>query len=112
VGLPSSLILVGEPDLWHVSSKAVPNGALAWSLDQNVTARVNKYHYGTTIAVPWRPHDPEIASRSRYLDQAGDWRVNSAWSSIVHKVNNLGRVTFRASNAEAPSAGRQNRTRT
>jgi hypothetical protein len=69
------------------STKAVANGALAWYLDNSVSARINKYHYGTEISTPWISSDPEINSRPRITDASGELVVTGAWSSIVAQVN-------------------------
>jgi hypothetical protein len=71
----------------YFSTKAVANGALAWYLDSSVSARINKYHYGTEISTPWVPSDPEINSRPRITDASGELVVTGAWSSIVAKVH-------------------------
>jgi hypothetical protein len=70
-------------------SKAVANGALAWFLDNSVTTRVNKYHYGVSIGIPYVAHDPEMEARPRYMSPSGEWRVNGAWSSVVKKVGSV-----------------------
>jgi hypothetical protein len=70
-------------------TKAVADGALSWYLDSSVSARVNKYFYGTETTIPWTMQDPEIANRIRFIDHAGDWRVNGFWSPIVAKVSDL-----------------------
>jgi hypothetical protein len=54
-----------------------------------VSARVNKYHYGTLVGLPWSPFDPEMVGRPPYLDLAGQMRVQGAWSGIVTKVREL-----------------------
>jgi hypothetical protein len=71
------------------STKAVANGALAWYLDKSVAVRVNKYHYGTLVNLPWSSFDPEMVGRPRYIDAAGQTRVSGAWSSIVTKARLL-----------------------
>jgi hypothetical protein len=68
-------------------TKAVADGALSWYLDSSVSTRVNKYFYGTETTIPWTMQDPEIANR--FIDHAGDWRVNGFWSPIVAKVSIL-----------------------
>jgi hypothetical protein len=85
----SAYLFHSENPLAHLqfSTKAVANGALAWHLDSSVSARINKYHYGTDICIPWAPADPEVNGRPRITDPSGGLVVNGGWSSIVAKVH-------------------------
>jgi hypothetical protein len=73
--------------LFFFSSKAVPNGALAWYLDQSIAARVAKYHYGSITLVPWDCYDLEAALRPRIVGYLGELMTSGGWSCIVAKVN-------------------------
>jgi hypothetical protein len=73
-------------EIGFVSTKAVANGALAWYLDKSVSARVNKYHYGTQVGLLSTPSDPDMTGRARFIDNAGETRVDGGWSPIVAKV--------------------------
>jgi hypothetical protein len=78
------------------SSKPVPNGALLWYLDTarstttsvmaRVTARISKFHYGTSSLLPWIPYIPGMTARQRILGPNGDVMTPGGWSSIVEKV--------------------------
>jgi hypothetical protein len=68
------------------SAKAVSSGALSWYLDNPVSVRVNKVHFGTDVNVAWIPGDPQIADRPRFLDSAGELKVGGGWHEIVGKV--------------------------
>jgi hypothetical protein len=71
------------------STKAVANGALAWYLDKSVSVRVNKYHYGTWVSLPWTSSDPEMIDRLPFVDNTGEARVTGGWSGIVTKVSHF-----------------------
>jgi hypothetical protein len=68
------------------STKAVVHGALSWYLDNSVSVRVSKYHYGTKISLPWSSVDSEMIGRPRFTEISDEVRVHGGWSSIVAKV--------------------------
>jgi hypothetical protein len=72
------------------STKAVANGALAWHVDTSVATRVNRYHYGIEVHVPYNPRDKEHEGRQAWADKDGSLRVHYNWSSVLPKVS-LGR---------------------
>jgi hypothetical protein len=67
-------------------TKAVANGALAWYLDNSVTARVNKYHYGCEIFLDYTPDNPNLAGRTVYMHHTGKEIVYGGWSTIISQV--------------------------
>jgi hypothetical protein len=67
-------------------TKAVANGALAWSLSNVVKARVNKYHYGTTVRVLYDETGEGHAGRSIHRGYDGLDYVNYGWSSLISQV--------------------------
>jgi hypothetical protein len=78
----------------HVSqvcarTKAVANGALAWHVDNSVTARVNRCHYGISLSGPYDPMDKEHEGRSTRKDRYGSLIVSDMWNSILPKVSIL-----------------------
>ncbi|KAF4572464.1 hypothetical protein EYR36_006969 [Pleurotus pulmonarius] len=60
-------ISISSPD--GPTTKAVANGALAWHLDNNISARVARYHYGIEVREPYDKQNPEMACRVAVLDQ-------------------------------------------
>jgi hypothetical protein len=67
-------------------TKAVANGALAWFVDNPVSARVCKYHYGIEVATPFDPNASEMKGRDVFKSKEGELRVDNAWHCIVAKV--------------------------
>jgi hypothetical protein len=65
----------------------VANGALAWYIDNPISARVSKHHYGVEISIPFDPNMPDMAHRVPFRNKQGEMRVESAWHSIVAKVS-------------------------
>ncbi|EGO23005.1 hypothetical protein SERLADRAFT_471616 [Serpula lacrymans var. lacrymans S7.9] len=70
--------------------KAVANGALAWHIDDTVSCRVSKYHYGTEVHLPYDKEDKEAVDRTSYTDCKGQLRVCDGWSCIVKKDCSIG----------------------
>ena len=68
------------------SVKAVANGALAWHIDNTVSSRVSRFHYGTMIRVPYDKDDKDHEGRISFKDLDGEEYVSGAWSRIVAKV--------------------------
>jgi len=71
------------------SVKAVANGALAWHIDNAVTSRVSRSHYGTTIRVNADKDDKEQNGRKVWESYNGKQHVSHAWSGIVEKVGTI-----------------------
>jgi hypothetical protein len=71
----------------RLSAKAVSSGALSWYLDNPVSVRVNKFHFGTDVNIAWIPGDPETVDRPTFLDSAGELKVSGGWHEIVSKVS-------------------------
>jgi hypothetical protein len=68
-------------------TKAVANGALAWYLDNNVAARINKYHYGCKIRLRYTPNNPNFAGREVHTSiYTGEKVVHGGWSTIISQV--------------------------
>jgi hypothetical protein len=67
-------------------TKAVANGALAWYVDNPVSARVSKLHYGVEVTIPFDPSLAEMKTRTAFRNKQGELRVEDAWSGIVAKV--------------------------
>jgi hypothetical protein len=67
-------------------SKAVANGALSWYIQNPVSARMNKFHYGVEISTLYDPSDEDMYGRSSYRDRRGDLKVEGVWGPIVSKV--------------------------
>ncbi len=79
-------ISISSPD--GPTTKAVANGALAWHLDNNISARVARYHYGIEVREPYDEQNPEMACRVAVLDQYdGRQMVYGGWSCIVEKAS-------------------------
>jgi hypothetical protein len=66
---------------------------LAWYLDNTVSARINKYHYGTCVDLPLLPwlldDDPEALARGPSLGPDGMLYAGGFFSSIVEKVSDI-----------------------
>jgi hypothetical protein len=73
-------------DVWALRTKAVANGALAWYVDNPISARVSKFHYGVEVNVPYNPRLPDMAGRVPFRNKQGELRVENAWHGIVAKV--------------------------
>jgi hypothetical protein len=71
------------------SVKAVPNGALAWHIDNAVTSRVSRFHYGISIRVGADKDDRDQKGRKFREDHEGKQMVSDAWSGIVEKVGTM-----------------------
>jgi hypothetical protein len=69
------------------SVKAASSGALLWYLNNHVSIRVNKVHFGSDVNITWIPGDPETAGPPRSQDSAGELKVGGGWHEIVGKVN-------------------------
>jgi hypothetical protein len=67
-------------------SKAVANGALSWYLQNPVSARMSKHHYGIEVSAAYDPSTVEMVGRTTYQNTRGEIRVESAWNCIVAKV--------------------------
>ncbi|EPQ53305.1 hypothetical protein GLOTRDRAFT_140147 [Gloeophyllum trabeum ATCC 11539] len=76
-------IPVSRPD--GPTTKAVANGALAWHIDDSVSARVSKCHYGIQIRISYDPSCEESRQRPREIGLDGRERVLGAWSCILPK---------------------------
>ncbi|KIM87809.1 hypothetical protein PILCRDRAFT_814525 [Piloderma croceum F 1598] len=76
-------ISVSRPD--GPTVKAVANGALAWHIDNAVTSRVSRSHYGITINVDADKDDKDQKGRKFWENYQGKQRVSDAWSGIVEK---------------------------
>jgi hypothetical protein len=67
-------------------TKAVANGALAWALNNSVTTRINKYHYGCEVNAWYSPQDPTMVGRTVHVHVSGRKVVHGAWSNIIAQV--------------------------
>ncbi|KZP16338.1 hypothetical protein FIBSPDRAFT_794606 [Athelia psychrophila] len=77
-------ISVSRPD--GPTTKAVANGALAWHIDNAVTSRFARYHYGVEIRATHDPANKEHEGRETYPDpHDGTARILNVWSGIVKK---------------------------
>ncbi|KAJ7074548.1 hypothetical protein C8F01DRAFT_1043782 [Mycena amicta] len=72
-------------------AKAVANGALVWSLDSPVRARVAKWHYGTDVQVVYDARDSEhqLYADRKVIAPGGQYYVPKAWDDIVQKDTKL-----------------------
>jgi len=96
-GLASSPYVYNELVEWgkefgiHISRpdgpvvKAVPYGAIAWHIDDTVSSRVSKCHYGTDMHIPYDKDNNTHKGHHPWTDFEGELRVNHAWSGIVAK---------------------------
>ncbi|KZT20036.1 hypothetical protein NEOLEDRAFT_1182864 [Neolentinus lepideus HHB14362 ss-1] len=80
-------IPVSRPD--GLTTKAVANGAIAWHVDDSISARVSKYHYGVNILIPYDPACAESKKRSTYMGRTGNVLVPQAWSCILPKNESM-----------------------
>ncbi|KII84793.1 hypothetical protein PLICRDRAFT_701534 [Plicaturopsis crispa FD-325 SS-3] len=76
-------ISVSRPD--GPTVKAVANGALAWHIDNTVSTRYTKCHYGIRIREPYRKDDPEHRGRVPFTGADGVEYVSPCWNGIVPK---------------------------
>jgi glutamate mutase epsilon subunit len=81
-------------DVWPFRTKAVANGALAWYVDNPVSARVAKFHYGVEVSIPFDPSHPDMVCRLPFRNNQGELRVENAWHPIVAKVSDLDPSSF------------------
>lgn len=70
----------------HLSIKAVANGALAWYIDQTVSTRYSRWHYGINIRTPYQPHSPAHRAYVPWYGLNGIKYIGDGWGSIVYKV--------------------------
>ncbi|EIN04434.1 hypothetical protein PUNSTDRAFT_108180 [Punctularia strigosozonata HHB-11173 SS5] len=99
-GLASSPYIYSEISRWARSygisvsrpdgpmTKAVANGALAWHIDDVVTARVSKNYYGIEIITPYDHADPahvERAAEAYISYYKGTLEHKNLWSTILTK---------------------------
>ncbi|KIJ67227.1 hypothetical protein HYDPIDRAFT_25699 [Hydnomerulius pinastri MD-312] len=80
-------ISVSRPD--GPTVKAVANGALAWHIDDTVSSRVAKCHYGTLISIPLEHGKPDFEGRPTYISLSGETKVEGAWDPIVKKNTSI-----------------------
>lgn len=79
-------ISISSPD--GPTTKAVANGALAWYLGNNVSARIARYHYGVSVNALYDEQSPEVTHRSAFTHPySGDRMISNVWSCIVEKVS-------------------------
>jgi hypothetical protein len=67
----------------------VANGGLAWYVDNPISARVSKHHYGVEVSIPFDPNVPDMIGRVPFRNKHGEVRVENAWHTIVPKVNSV-----------------------
>ncbi|KAK6974608.1 hypothetical protein R3P38DRAFT_3335708 [Favolaschia claudopus] len=79
-------ISVSRPD--GPCTKAVANGALFWHICSSVGSRIAKYHYGTTVRIPFDANNPEHLEQGRTTAVGLDGKtyIHHAWSSINEKI--------------------------
>jgi hypothetical protein len=73
----------------HSRFKAVANGALSWWIQNPVSARMSKFHYGVEVNAAYDPDVADMRGRPTYQNRRGDLRVENAWSCIIGKVRCL-----------------------
>jgi len=76
-------ISVSRPD--GPTIKAVANGALAWHIDDTVSSRVSKFHYGLRSSEVFDAKNKEHQGHHTYKGEDGCLWVAGAWSGIVPK---------------------------
>jgi hypothetical protein len=82
----SYILLESRNSFVRNSVKAVANGALAWHIDNTVSSRVSRFHYGTRIRVPYDKDDKDHKGRMPFKSLNREEYVSDAWSRIVAKV--------------------------
>ncbi|KAJ7048203.1 hypothetical protein C8F01DRAFT_139384 [Mycena amicta] len=84
---------VSRPDS-HVN-KAVADGAVSFSLDHFVTARVARETFGIECAMPYDPHDKQHQLRSRLTKNAvsGEKVLHEIFSPILMKNTRVSEMT-------------------
>ncbi|KII84791.1 hypothetical protein PLICRDRAFT_146294 [Plicaturopsis crispa FD-325 SS-3] len=80
-------IAVSRPD--GPTIKAVANGALAWYIDQTVSTRYSRWHYGINIRTPYQPHSLAHRAYVPWYGLNGIKYIGDGWGSIVYKNNRI-----------------------
>lgn len=79
-------ILACSPLCLIISSKAVADGAVIWSIISSVFFRAPRSSFGATTSRLFRKGNPEHQGRISYISLDGRKKVKGGWSQVVTKV--------------------------